>query len=268
MKLKFSSLFPHKTEEKDRKMDNKINVRGVYFDNVTMEEALEKAKELINSDGFDSVYTPNSEIVQNCVENHENYEIINSASLIIPDGIGVVYGAKILGTPLKQKVPGCELAEKVIEYISTTGDGLYLFGAAPKNDERESIAELAAKKLCEKYPGLVISGTRDGFFKAEDVPMIIEDINNSGAKVLFVCLGAPKQEKWIYDNRDKLKVSLAMGLGGSLDVFSGTVKRAPKFFIDHNLEWFYRLLKMPTRIGRMMKLPKFILGVIFHKNKI
>lgn len=251
-------------------MDNKINVRGVYFDNVNMSEALEKAKELIAKEGLDSIYTPNSEIVQNCVENHENYEVINSASLIIPDGIGVVYGAKILGTPLKEKVPGCELAEKVVEYISTTGDGLYLFGAAPANsgEGRESIADLAAKKLCEKYPGLVISGTSDGYFKPDDVPQIIEDINNSGAKVLFVCLGAPKQEKWIYEHRNELKVSLAMGLGGSLDVFSGTVKRAPEFFIKHNLEWFYRLLKMPTRIGRMMKLPKFILGVIFKRNRI
>lgn len=249
-------------------MDNKINVRGVYFDNVTMSEAVDKAKSFIKEQGLSAIFTPNSEIVQGCVENHDNYEVINSADMIVPDGIGVVYGAKILGTPLKGKVAGCELAEKIVEHISHTGDGLYLFGASPANEERKSIAEIAAEKLCEKYPGLVISGTRDGFFTPSDEEQIIEDINASGAKVLFVCLGAPKQEKWIYANRDKLNVNLAMGLGGSLDVFSGTVKRAPKFFIDHNLEWFYRLCKMPSRIGRMMKLPKFILGVFFKRNKI
>ena len=249
-------------------MSDKINVRGVYFDNVTMDEALEKAVSLLEGDGCKAVYTPNSEIVQNCVENPGNYKVINSAELIIPDGIGVVYAAKMLKTPLKEKVPGCELAEKVVEHISKTGEGLYLFGAAPGNDERDSIANIAAEKLCEKYPGLVISGTRDGYFKPEDVPSIIDDINASGAKVLFVCLGAPKQEKWIYENRDRLKVKLAMGLGGSLDVFSGTVKRAPKFFIEHNLEWLHRLIKMPTRIGRMMKLPKFIVGVAIHGNKV
>ncbi len=249
-------------------MSDRINVRGVYFDNVTMEEALAKAVGLIGGDGCSAIYTPNSEIVQNCVENPDSYKVINSAELIIPDGIGVVYAAKLLHTPLKEKVPGCELAEKVVEHISKTGEGLYLFGASPKNDERDSIANLAAKKLCEKHPGLVISGTRDGYFKEADVPGIIDDINKSGAKVLFVCLGAPKQEKWIYDNRDKLDVKLAMGLGGSLDVFSGTVKRAPKFFIEHNLEWLHRLIKMPTRIGRMMKLPKFIVGVAVHGNKV
>lgn len=247
--------------------DNKINVKGVYFDNVNMDEAVEKAMVLLCSEGFDSIFTPNSEIVQNCLENPENYKVINSASMTIPDGIGVVYAAKILKTPLKCKVAGCELAEHIIERISKSGEGIYFFGGGKATETAPCIAKQAADKLCEKYPGLVVSGCRDGYFKDDDTDDIIRGINESGAKLLFVCLGAPKQEKWIYANRDKLNVNLAMGLGGSLDVFSGNVKRAPKLFIKLNLEWFYRLLCMPYRIGRMMKLPKFLFGVILHKNK-
>ena len=213
------------------------------------------------------MFTPNSEIVQSCIENNELYKVINSADLVIPDGIGVVYAAKILGTPLKQKVPGCEVAEKLMEYAAQSGDGVFLFGGGKKTEERDAVSSIAAGKLREKYPDINIVGTRDGYFTDDDVDGIVDEINNSGAKILFVCLGEPKQEKWIYDNRDKLKVNFAAGLGGTLDVFAGVAKRAPKFFLKTNLEWFYRLLCMPTRIGRMMKLPKFLFGTIIHRNK-
>ena len=248
-------------------MDKKVNVRGVYFDNVTFDEAMEKVKDLVKKDGVSVMFTPNSEIVQSCIENKELYKVIKSADLVIPDGIGVVYAAKILKTPLKQKVPGCEVAEKLMEYAAQTGDGVFFFGGGKKTEEREAVSVVAAQKLKEKYKGLNIVGTRDGYFTENDVDGIIDQINNSGAKILFVCLGAPKQEKWIFDNRDKLNVNFAAGLGGTLDVFAGVAKRAPKFFLKTNLEWFYRLLCMPTRIGRMMKLPKFLFGTIIHKNK-
>ena len=248
-------------------MNQKINVRGVYFDNVNMDEAMDCVKGFVSGDKTSVMFTPNSEIVQSCIEDNSLYEVINSADLIIPDGIGVVYAAKILKTPLKQKVPGCEVAEKLIEYAASTGDGVFFFGGGKKTEEREAVGVMAAQKMCEEYKGLNVVGTRDGYFSEEDVPSIIEEINNSGAKILFVCLGAPKQEKWIFNNRDKLKVAFAAGLGGTLDVFAGTAKRAPKFFLKTNLEWFYRLLCMPSRIGRMMKLPKFLFGTMFHKNK-
>ena len=248
-------------------MNEKINIRGVYFDNVNMDEAMEKVTSMVGTEGLDYMFTPNSEIVQNCIENPALFEVINSASIIIPDGIGVVYASKILKTPLKAKVPGCEVAEKLMEYAAKSGDGVFFFGGGKKTEEREAVSTLAKEKMCDKYPGLNVVGTRDGYFTEADVPSIIEQINNSGAKILFVCLGAPKQEKWIYDNRDALKVNFAAGLGGTLDVFAGTVKRAPEFFIKANLEWFYRLLCMPSRLGRMMKLPKFLFGTMIKKNK-
>ena len=243
----------------------KVNVRGVYFDKVTMKSALETAVSLLERDGFDSIFTPNSEIVQLCIDDKNLYKVINSASLIIPDGIGVVFASKILGRPLPEKVAGCDLSKKILEYAAAHGKKVFLFGSAPARDGLPSVAELAAVKMKEMFPSLIICGTRDGYFKPEETPAVLDEINRSGADILFVCLGAPKQEKWIYDNREKLTCSLALGLGGSLDVYAGTVKRAPDLFIKLNLEWFYRLLKQPTRIGRMMNLPRFLFGTLFYK---
>jgi len=248
-------------------LKNKINIRGVYFDNVDMESAFEKVKALVKTPGVSVMYTPNSEIVQNCVENKEMYSVINSADLLIPDGIGVIYASRILGTPLRSRVAGVEISEKLLEYASQTGDGVFFFGGGKKTETNPCVADIAARNMKEKYPGLVVSGTRDGYFTDSDNDDIVRKINESGAKILYVCLGAPKQEKWIYDHRNELCVSFAAGLGGSVDIFAGTAKRAPAFFCKTNLEWFYRLLCNPSRIGRMMSLPRFIFGTIIHRNK-
>ncbi len=239
-------------------MSERISVLGVGFDSVTLPEAIDIAYGFAHSDGVKRIVTPNSEIVYMAREDEDLKQILNSSDLVIPDGIGVVYASKILKTPLKGKVAGIELGEGLIKKLSDGSAGIFLLGAKP------GVAELAAEKLCEKYPGIKISGTADGYFKDDDA--VIEKINASGAKVLFVCLGAPKQEKWMAENQDKLNVALTLGLGGSLDVFAGTVNRAPEIFIKLGLEWFYRLCKEPWRIGRMLSLPKFLLTVIFRKG--
>ena len=243
----------------------RICIRGVYFDKVTMQSAFAAAKDLISSEGFDYVFTPNSEIVQNCIEDNALYEIINSASLIIPDGIGVIYASKILGRPLPEKVAGFDLSKRILSYAAETKKRVFLLGSAPATNETRAVCDIAAEKISQLFPGIVISGTHDGYFSESESDNIVEEINASGADILLVCLGAPKQEKWIYSNREKLNVSFAMGLGGSLDVYAGTVKRAPDIFIKMNLEWFYRLIKQPYRIGRMMKLPKLLFGAVIYK---
>jgi len=129
---------------------------------------------------------------------------------------------------------------------------------------KPGVAETAATRLTEKYPDASIVGINDGYFKND--AEIIEKVNASGADILFVCLGVPKQEEWMYAHKSELNVKLMGGFGGSFDVFAGQVNRAPDFFIKCNLEWFYRLMKEPSRIGRMMKLPKFVFGSI--KDKI
>lgn len=239
-------------------MRNIVNILGVNIDKITAADALDRAEGYTKTEGVSVIYTPNPEIVMAAYEDKDFCEALNSSDMCVPDGIGVVYGSRMIGDPVPERVPGFELCCGLLERMGEDGDGVFLFGSKP------GVAEQAAGNLVKKYPGLVISGTRDGYFKEEDVPEIIKEINESGAKLLMVCLGAPKQEKWIHAHKEELEVNLCIGAGGSLDVLAGTVKRAPKIFIKLNLEWFYRLLKQPSRIGRFAALPKFILTVKKH----
>lgn len=246
--------------------DNKnslINVRGVNFRNTTLDGTVDALLAGVREKQQTALYTPNSEIVQACIESPELYDVINSAELVIPDGIGVVKAAKILGTPFDAgKIAGCEVGEALIRRLAETDYTVFLLGGKP------GVAEQAAAKLTEKYPGIKFAGTRDGYFKkeGEENDAVIAQVNESGADVLYVCLGAPAQEKWIYQNRGRLTtVNALLGLGGSLDVYAGTVKRAPKIFIKLGLEWFYRLLCEPWRFKRMLKLPKFYFGTWKYK---
>lgn len=229
------------------------------FDNVTLEEATQCVMQFLEGERANIVVTPNSEIVQMCLEDASIMDVVRQADLTIPDGIGVVYASKILGTPLKQKVAGFDLASALLPQLAEKGKRLYLLGSAP------GVAEQAAARMQQQYPNLIICGTHDGYFK-EDAP-VIQEINESGADILYVCLGAPKQERWMVTNREQLHVKAMLGLGGSLDVFAGNVKRAPDIFVKLGLEWFYRLMKEPWRYKRMAKLPKFLVGTIVHRNR-
>ena len=245
-------------------MAEKSVIRGVGVHNVTVSEATEICKGFIEkSDGMPkAVFTPNSEIIQACVEDNSLYDVINSGDLITPDGVGVIYASRILGRPLKAKCAGYELGLEMVKYSNESGAKIFFLGGKP------GIAEAARDKLLETYPTAKFVGTHDGYFKkeGEESDRVIEEINASCADILYVCLGVPVQEKWILANRNKLtSVKLCLALGGSLDGYSGNVKRAPKLFIKLGLEWFYRLICQPSRIGRMMKLPKFLFGVIFFK---
>ncbi len=244
-------------------MSSKINIRGINFNNISLDGTVDALVDALSSGRQTALFTPNSEIVQLCIENPALYEIINSAELIVPDGIGVVKAGRILGTPFDHgKVAGVEVGEKLIEKLASTEFTVYLLGGKP------GIAEAAAASLMAKYPGIKFTGCSDGYFKktGEETDSVIEKINSSGADVLFVCLGAPTQEKWIYENRSKLtSARVLLALGGSLDAYSGTVKRAPRIFIKLGLEWLYRLLCEPWRFKRMLKLPKFYFGTLKYK---
>ena len=248
-------------------IQNRICVRGVFFDNVTLDEAAQllRAAARENRSGV-SVFTPNSEIVQLCIEDASLRDRINDGGLIVPDGIGVIKAARILGTPLKGKVAGVDLGRRVMAFAAEEGFPVALVGGKP------GVAEDAAAAMQAEYPDVNVCLTADGYFKkeGEENEAVLSRIRESGARIVFVCFGAPAQEKWIAANRDKLPgVNLLLGLGGSLDVYSGRVKRAPAVFVRLGLEWLYRLLKEPKRIGRMMNLPKFYFGTwrykLFHK---
>lgn len=236
----------------------KTNVLGIQFDNLTREEARQAGRELLRGSDFHYVVTPNPEFLLAAEKDLEFQKILNRADLVLPDGIGVVYSAKILGTPLKERVAGFDFACDMLEELNELGGRLYLLGAKP------GVAEEAAAKIVEQHPKIVICGTHDGYFKESDP--VAREVAAAQPDLLFVCLGAPKQEKWMAKNGTATGARLLCGLGGSLDVFAGVVERAPKFWTDHGLEWFYRLCKEPRRIGRMMKLPLFLIHVKQEKR--
>lgn len=235
----------------------KVNILGVKVDMVTINEAADLIMKFMNEEGVHAVYTPNSEIIMQAYRNADFADLLNRADLLTADGIGVVHASKILKKPIKERAAGYDIARKVLEKMNYTGHKLFLFGGKP------GVAEEAAKNLKKDYPELNIAGMRNGYFKEDEERAIVEEINASGADMLFVCLGAPKQEEWIDRNRNALKnIRVAMGIGGSLDVFAGKVERAPEIFCKTGMEWFYRLCKEPWRAKRMADLPKFAATVI------
>ena len=232
----------------------KTDIMGIAFDNVTMEEALGKAREILQGSKTCYAVTPNAEIAYEALHDEALRTLLNEADLVLPDGAGVVLASKILKTPLKQKVAGVDFADGLLGILAESGKSVYLLGSQP------GIAELAAEKMREKHPGLQICGMHDGYFK--DEAPVIEAVNKAKPDDLFVCLGAPKQELFMKRHQQELSCKLMIGLGGSLDSFAGTVKRAPKWMISCNLEWLYRLYKEPKRFGRMLRLPKYLWAVV------
>lgn len=241
--------------------NNRLNVLGVGVDTYSMEDAANVLVAAMEQDKPFSVYTPNSEIILYAYNNPDYMKILNRGDMITPDGIGVVYASKILKRPLSERVGGFDLANLVLQKIAGTGKRVYLFGGKP------GVAEEAAKNICQLYPGTEICGTADGYFDAEKEREIIKDIQDKKPDLLFVCLGFPKQETWIDAHKNELSAKVCMGIGGSLDVFAGTVKRAPEGFQKLGLEWLYRLLKQPSRFIRMLALPKFGWTVLRHGKK-
>lgn len=237
----------------------KQEILGLQFDNVTMDEAVARAEELLKGDGASYIVTPNAEIGYEALQSEQLRTLINSAAMVLPDGAGVVLASKVLKTPLKQKVAGVDFADRLLGLLAEKGGSVYLLGSKP------GVAELAAEKMIQKHPGLNICGMADGYFKDEGP--VVDAINEKAPDVLFVCLGAPKQEIFMQTHQHELKTKLMIGLGGSLDSFAGTVKRAPKWMIRLNLEWLYRLIKEPKRFKRMLRLPKYLFAAVKARGK-
>lgn len=231
---------------------------GLPISQLSFDQTVERAMTFLSGTDPHMIFTPNPEILMSARKNPELHALLSQADLLTPDGIGVVYASRILGDPVAERVPGFDTACALLERIQNGEHSLYLLGGKP------GVAELAAENLKKQYPNLNILGTHDGYFS--DPEPVVAEIAGLAPDLIFVCLGSPKQERFAVENRDRLNAKLMMGLGGSLDVFAGTVKRAPAVFQRLGLEWFYRLCKQPSRIGRMMSLPHF--GLIIIKERI
>ena len=225
----------------------RTDVLGVGFDDLTLEEAAAAGAALVEAGGFHYAVTPNPEFLLAAKHNPAFRQALLGADLVLADGVGVVYSAKILGRPLKGKVPGIDFAQRLLAWMARHGKRLFLLGAKP------GVAEEAGSRICAQYPNLVLCGTHDGYFDNE--APVVRAVSQAAPDLLFVCLGAPKQEKWMARWGRHTGARLAIGLGGALDVFAGNVERAPESWRKLGLEWAYRLKKEPQRAGRMAKLP-------------
>lgn len=225
----------------------KKEILGIQFDDLTLDEAAQTGAAFLEGDGFHYAVTPNPEFILAAETDLEFRSILNQADLVLPDGIGVVYSAQILGTPLKERVPGIDFGTRMLQALNAMGGRLFLLGAKP------GVAEQAGAHILEQYPNIVLCGTQDGYFT--DELAVVRKVADARPDLLFVCLGAPKQEKWMARWGIHTGAKLAIGLGGALDVFAGNVERAPEKWQNMGLEWAYRLKKEPKRIVRMARLP-------------
>ena len=239
---------------------NSTKILGVRVDKVTKAQALDCFRQMLDGSRCELIVTPNAEIVEKASKTPQLRRIINEeAALVTPDGVGLIYASKLKGDPIEEKVAGIDFARSAIELCAQLGKSVYLLGSKP------GVAEAAAENLQKEIPGLKIVGFRDGYFKDEEESSVVAEINASGADFLCVALGSPKQEYFVIRHRDSLKVKAAAGLGGSLDIWSGQLNRAPAFYIDHGLEWLYRMIQEPKRLKRLPALPVFLIKAAIRR---
>lgn len=188
-------------------------------------------------------------------------EFFAKAAILIPDGIGIVLAMRLMGYPAA-RVPGADLMQNICALAEAKGYRAFIYGA------KEEVNRGSVECLRERHPGLQIVGRANGYIKDKDMPVLVDQINESKAEILFVALGSPRQEEWMSKHLDRLEtVRICQGIGGTLDTIVGTVKRAPLFMQRLNLEWLYRLLQQPTRAGRQVKLLRFAWEVAVVKCK-
>lgn len=230
---------------------------GVDVSPLSYEEIIDDLKRRIEDGEQSTIIAVNPEKVMAAKKNSQLKNLINGSTYQIPDGIGVLLASKLKGGSIRSRVTGVDMMERLIRFAAEDDYKVFLYGA------KQEVVIAAKQKLEEKYPGLIISGFENGY--AKDQNELINKINQSEADFLFVAMGSPKQELWIRENMKKLNVKVFQGVGGSFDVFSGRVKRAPLFYRKLGIEWLYRLMKEPSRIKRQLALPKFLLKIFFTK---
>lgn len=235
-----------------------VTFAGIKVDNITLDEAAAKALSFLNSREPHLIVTPNPEIIVSSQNDPELLETINSASMRVPDGISMVVVSKILKNPLKARVTGIDLMLEIISKSAKNGCKIFLLGSGP------GIADEAATKLLKKYPGINIVGTGNGYFNNDQE--VINMIKYAKPDILFVGLGAVRQEKWLNKHLAELNAPISMVIGGSLDVISGRKSRAPQWARALYIEWLYRLITEPNRWKRQQALPKFLWLTLVKRN--
>ncbi len=239
-----------------------VPIFGIPFSKLNMKDTVSYLTEAVHSGRPHQVITANPIMVMTALNDPQYKEMMQSAELIVPDGTGIVWAAGVGGDPVAERVTGFDMLHELFKVGESYRWKFYLLGTTPE------VIQEAAQRLQMQYPAAVIAGYRDGFFGPEQDDEVIEDIRKAAPDILFVARGADTQEPWIARYKERLGVPVIMGVGGSFDIISGKLKRAPKVFQKLRLEWFYRLLREPTRFKRMLVLPKFAMKVLREKENV
>ena len=243
-------------------MNSRISFFGVYLDIITMQETLERISKFIqNKEGVQHVVVNVAKLVY-AQKDEQLREIINSCPLINVDGAGIILGAKMLGVNIPERVAGIDLMEKLIEYSAQKGYRPYFFGA------KEEIVKSVVEIYKEKYPNLEIAGYRNGYYSEAEEEMLVEDIKNAKADILFVAMGSPKKEIFLSKYSKTMDVPFMMGVGGSFDVVAGKVNRASMWMQKLHSEWLYRLIQEPKRMWKRYLVTNSIFLIMIVKELI
>lgn len=235
---------------------DQVTILGVPVDMVTFDEAIAKIIEFLSNDGHHTVATADASGINIAQTDHEFMQILRRADLVTPDSVGVLWAAKRLGRPIAARVSGVELVDRLCAMSAERGFRIFFLGAAP------GVAEMAAEKMRLRHPGCNIVGARHGYFPSSDDELVAAEVAESKPDILFVAMGIPRQEKFLAKCLSITGAKVGMGVGGSFDVFSGTVRRAPKLFQKLNLEWLWRTASNPKKIAKAKNLPVFWWRVI------
>lgn len=238
-----------------------VDILGVPFTNISKKEMVDELKLFAESSTEDNqvIVTANPEIVYYAHKNKKYMQRISAAHYIVPDGIGVIKAAKKLKTPLKERVAGIELMEEMLKIADDNHSRVFLLGAS-----KETVKK-CKKKLRAQYPNIIFK-SKHGYKDVRDYKTLLK-VRKFDPDYIFVAMGYPKQETWIYYHQHHFTHCVLMGVGGSFDVFSGNVKRAPELFIKMNLEWLYRIMTDMKRFKRAVSIPLFMMEISRQKYR-
>ncbi len=242
-------------------MNKRIEIMSVEFTTENETELIALIDERIKANKKTTIFTPNPQMLIKSKKDPELLSLLRHADINIPDGIGIVAASRILKKPIQKRISGIDLGEKILELATERGYSVFLLGGKPL------IADLAAENIRKKFQAINICGTHHGYFQSSKKDELWGRIAAADPDIIFVCLGFPLQEKWIIENLPSLpSVKLAVGLGGSLDVWSGRIKRAPEFVQHVGMEWLWRAIREPKRLKIFIDIPIFMKEILKQKS--
>ncbi len=244
-------------------MIDRLKILNIWVDAVNRDTARERVFHFLKyGKRPHAIFASNSEKNFSVPKDPQLLKTFKNADLLLPDGIGIVWAARLLSGARLERVPGSEFIFDICELAAKKGYGIFIYGA------KEEANKTAVDKLIKKFPGLKVAGRSNGYVRQSEMPHLLDCINNSRAKILFLALGSPKQENWFAKYQGDLKhVKVCQCIGGTLDTIAGNVKRAPEIWQKSSLEWLYRLIVQPERIKRQKALPMFVFTVLLAKAK-